>query len=118
MGNLIPASSPMDPAEELIEDQQQSAVWADRLRGQRFFNDNSEQKENKWGYDLYPERRKKLETNLIDITTAKQGKEYFERLKCEKNVFRCLKTSPLVKLMAVALESSGWLAQFCFCFSH
>lgn len=108
MGNLIPASKPVDPAEELIEDEDQSVVWAYRLRQQKFFNDNSEQKENKWGYDLYPERRKKLETNIMDIAQQKRGTEYYDRLRCEKNVYKCFQTSPLVKLMAAALESSGW----------
>lgn len=101
-------SKPTSAADVQAEDEQQSAEWADRLRRQRFFNDNSAQKESKWGYDLYPERRKKLELSLTEVVTQKKGTERFARTRCEKNVMKCFATSPLVRLMSGALESAGW----------
>lgn len=37
----------------------------------------------------------------------REGKESFDKHKCEQNVYKCIKTSPLVKLMMGALKSSG-----------
>lgn len=99
---------PSNPVDEKLEDEVQAAEWADRIRRQRFFNENSPDKENKWGYDLYPERRKNFELSLLDVATKEKGTEYYDRLRCEKNVMKCFKKSPLVKLMNGALESAGW----------
>lgn len=38
---------------------------------------------------------------------GREGKEAIDRYRCEENVFRCIKKSPLVKLMMGALKSSG-----------
>lgn len=96
-------------SQEFDEDKVQAAEWAYRLGHQRFFNDNSPQKENKWGYDLYPERRQNLKesilTDLKDINLVKKG---FDRQRCESNVYKCFQKSHLVRLMAGALASAGW----------
>lgn len=101
-------SKPTSAADVQAEDELQKANWADRLRRQPFFNDNSAQEESKWGYDLYPERRKKLELSLTEVVRRKQGTEHFARVQCEKNVLKCFAKSPLVRLMNGALESAGW----------
>lgn len=36
-----------------------------------------------------------------------EGRETTDNIKCERNVYKCVKTSPLVKLMMGALRSSG-----------
>lgn len=60
-----------------------------------------------WGYDLYPERRgQKKSLSTVDYLTGK-GNENMDKMKCERNVYQCIKTSPLVKLMMGALKSSG-----------
>jgi mitochondrial inner membrane protease ATP23 len=38
---------------------------------------------------------------------GREGTENIDKLKCEQNVFKCIKNSPLVKLMMGALKSSG-----------
>lgn len=38
---------------------------------------------------------------------GKEGTEAADRYKCEKNVYNCIRSSPLVKLMMDALKSSG-----------
>lgn len=38
---------------------------------------------------------------------GKEGQEAIDRFKCEENVFKCVRNSPLVKLMMGALKSSG-----------
>jgi inner membrane protease ATP23 len=38
---------------------------------------------------------------------GKEGTEAIERFKCEQNVYKCIKNSPLVRLMMGALKSSG-----------
>ncbi|KAG5670104.1 hypothetical protein PVAND_000387 [Polypedilum vanderplanki] len=68
--------------------------------------DKSEAK--KWGYDLYPERRnEEFKSSWTNIFMGKEGTEATDRYKCEKNVYKCIKSSPLVKLMMDALKSSG-----------
>lgn len=36
-----------------------------------------------------------------------EGKESIDKIKCEQNVYQCVKESPIVKLMMGALRSSG-----------
>lgn len=63
---------------------------------------------NKQGYDLYPERRgEKSERNWAKVLIGMEGKENITKLKCERNVYSCIKNSPLIKLMMGALKSSG-----------
>lgn len=62
----------------------------------------------KWGFDLYPERRgAKYKPSLTKIAFLGEGRENSDKFKCEKNVWNCAQTSPLVKLMLSALKSSG-----------
>lgn len=61
-----------------------------------------------WGYDMYPERKNVFRPSLTKVMQMKQGREYYDKLKCEENVYDCIKNSPLVKLMTSALRSSGW----------
>ncbi|KAK8721584.1 hypothetical protein OTU49_012790 [Cherax quadricarinatus] len=64
--------------------------------------------EEKWGYDLYPERRgEKYKPSLAKIALLGEGRESADKMKCEKNVWGCVQSSPLVKLMMAALKSSG-----------
>lgn len=87
---------------------EQRLEWAKRIRNSKFFNDNGPDKEKTWGYDLYPERKKRFETNLLNIAKMKEGREYFDKTRCEENVFNCIEKSPLVKIMMESLRSSGW----------
>ncbi|XP_059607806.1 mitochondrial inner membrane protease ATP23 homolog [Phlebotomus argentipes] len=67
-----------------------------------------EEESSKWGYDLYPERRgEKYKTSWGKVLFGVEGRENMDKLKCERNVFKCVKNSPLVKLMMGALRSSG-----------
>lgn len=59
-----------------------------------------------WGYDLYPQRRKQKATGLSNLMQGK-GRENIDQIRCERRVYSCIKTSPLVKLMMGALKSSG-----------
>ncbi|XP_023018742.1 mitochondrial inner membrane protease ATP23 homolog [Leptinotarsa decemlineata] len=83
-------------------------------------NENSNQNDNQqhnsteedlsqWGYDLYPDRRKPpkpVSLGISDYLTGK-GTENIDKIKCERNVYKCVKESPLVKLMMGALRASG-----------
>lgn len=51
------------------------------------------QKEESWGYDLYPERRGTFKPKLSRVLFGREGKENFDKIKCEKNVYECIKTS-------------------------
>ena len=65
--------------------------------------------EEKWGYDLYPERRGgTFERHWGRFIFGLEGRENTDKLKCENKVYKCIKTSPIVKLMMGALKSSGW----------
>lgn len=69
-------------------------------------NDKSNRKE--WGYDLYPERRgEEFKPKWSRIFLGLEGHESIDKVKCERNVYWCVKNSPLVKLMMGALRSSG-----------
>lgn len=59
-----------------------------------------------WGFDLYPERRKPKASGLSNMLQMK-GRENIDQIRCERRVYKCIKTSPLVKLMMGALRSSG-----------
>lgn len=61
-----------------------------------------------WGYDMYPERKGLFKPSLAKVVQMKQGREYYDKVRCEENVYHCIKNSPLVKLMTSALRSSGW----------
>lgn len=61
---------------------------------------------SEWGYDLYPNRRKPKDTPVANLLQGK-GRENIDQMKCERTVYKCIKTSPLVKLMMGALKSSG-----------
>lgn len=58
-------------------------------------NPNNEvpRKQESWGYDLYPERRGTFKPKLGKVLIGMEGKENIEKLKCEKNVYECVKTS-------------------------
>lgn len=61
----------------------------------------------KWGYDLYPERKgEKYKPGIRKILSG-EGRENTDNIKCERNVYKCVMKSPLVKLMMGALKSSG-----------
>ncbi|KAK5642232.1 hypothetical protein RI129_008399 [Pyrocoelia pectoralis] len=63
---------------------------------------------SQWGYDLYPERRgDKPKLGVTDVLFKGKGTESIDKMKCERNVYKCIKESPLVKLMMGALKSSG-----------
>lgn len=64
--------------------------------------------DGKWGYDLYPERKQAFKTDVSKIVQMKHGREYYDKLRCEESVYKCIKNSPLVKLMMRALRASGW----------
>ncbi|KAG7307547.1 hypothetical protein JYU34_007753 [Plutella xylostella] len=66
-----------------------------------------DKKAEPWGYDLYPERRGTFSPKLTNVLIGKEGKEGIEKMKCEKNVYECVKNSPIVKIMMRALKSSG-----------
>lgn len=70
-------------------------------------NKSTTDAENQWGYDLYPERRKTSNTASISEYLKGKGKENIDKIKCERNVYKCIKESPLVKLMMGALKASG-----------
>ncbi|KAG7207304.1 hypothetical protein KM043_008972 [Ampulex compressa] len=59
-------------------------------------------------FSRYPERRSNLEkytfSSLLFGSDARRNRH---RRKCEKNVYKCVQNSPLLKLMIAALSSSG-----------
>lgn len=71
---------------------------------------SGEQQDGKqWGYDLYPERRgEKYKPSWGRVLLGMEGTENLDKIKCERNVYKCVKNSPMVKLMMGALKSSGW----------
>lgn len=86
----------------------QHSQWAGRILNSKFFNENSAKKEEKWGYDLYPERKQLFQSSLSRIIKMKEGREQYEKMSCEENVYECVKRSPLVQIMMSALKSAGW----------
>lgn len=87
---------------------EQSTNWRNRILNSKFFNDNSINEKEKWGYDLYPERKQLFKASLTKILKMEEGREQFDKIRCEENVYECAKTSHLVKLMMNALKSAGW----------
>ncbi|CAD6999118.1 mitochondrial inner membrane protease ATP23 homolog [Ceratitis capitata] len=70
--------------------------------------DNNKPPSKEWGYDLYPERRgETYKPKWSKILLGMEGRENIDKVKCERNVYWCVKNSPLVKLMMGALRSSG-----------
>lgn len=55
-------------------------------------------KEEAWGYDLYPERRGTFTPKISNILLGREGKEGIEKVKCEKNVYDCVKNSEYLQL--------------------
>ncbi|KAK0178598.1 hypothetical protein PV327_007476 [Microctonus hyperodae] len=60
-----------------------------------------------WGHDLYPERRGTKSRNFMSTLFMKEGREIYDKSRCEKMVYDCAMKHPLVKLMMMALKSSG-----------
>lgn len=59
---------------------------------------------------MYPERKgEKYKPGFRKILSG-EGRETTDNIKCERNVYKCVMKSPLVKLMMGALRSSGKLA--------
>lgn len=59
-----------------------------------------------WGYEMYPERGEKFKPSIGKILQG-YGRENIEKLECEESVYKCIKKSPLVKLLMGALKASG-----------
>ncbi|GBP85294.1 hypothetical protein EVAR_56843_1 [Eumeta japonica] len=51
------------------------------------------EKDEAWGYDLYPERRGTFKSKFSNVLIGKEGKEPIDKIKCEKNVYDCVKNS-------------------------
>ncbi|XP_011175918.1 mitochondrial inner membrane protease ATP23 homolog [Solenopsis invicta] len=65
-------------------------------------------KDNLWESDMYPERRgANNKHSWFKTLIGAQGREAIDRNKCEDNVYKCIKKSPIVKLMMGALKGSG-----------
>lgn len=94
--------------EEKLNEDKQSTDWRSRILSSKFFNKNSVKENEKWGYDLYPERKQLFKATFTKILKMEEGREQFDKIRCEENVFECAKSSPLVKIMMGALKSAGW----------
>ncbi|XP_054006307.1 mitochondrial inner membrane protease ATP23 homolog [Hylaeus anthracinus] len=57
--------------------------------------------------DLYPERRGQKPRSWLNRVFYVKEREELTKLKCEANVYNCIKESALVKLMMAALKSAG-----------
>nr|CAG4650450.1 EOG090X0CKN [Sida crystallina] len=69
---------------------------------------SEQDREDKWGYDLYPERRGETPTpKWWQMAFFGEGRTSVEKTHCERNVYNCFQNSPLVKLMYKALKASG-----------
>jgi len=65
-------------------------------------------KEDDKARKLYPERGgEKYKSSWFDTLVWGEGREGIDKIKCERNVYNCVKNSPLVKLMLGALKASG-----------
>lgn len=102
------SSDQNNTAPEKSNGDEQSTNWKNRILNSKFFNDNSENKKEKWGYDLYPERKSVFKASIAKILQMQEGREQFDKMRCEENVYECAKSSHLVKLMMDALKSAGW----------
>nr|CAI5840328.1 unnamed protein product [Callosobruchus analis] len=80
--------------------------------GKNASSSNLPEDASQWGYDLYPDRRgassksEKPSRSVLDYITGK-GRDNLDKIRCERNVYKCVKESPLVKLMMGALKASG-----------
>nr|CAG4645085.1 EOG090X0CKN [Leptodora kindtii] len=69
---------------------------------------SSQDRDDQWGYDLYPERRGDVPpVPWWQIAFFGAGRTTIDRVRCERNVYNCFQNSPLVKLMYRALRASG-----------
>ncbi|XP_054257299.1 mitochondrial inner membrane protease ATP23 homolog [Macrosteles quadrilineatus] len=68
--------------------------------------DDEIREKQKWGYDLYPERKGGFKASLSQMMFG-EGRLAQEKTHCEINVYNCFLRSKLVKLMVGALKSSG-----------
>lgn len=57
-----------------------------------------------WGYDLYPERRGRYKPTFFSRLIG-EGKEELTRLKCEGNVYKCIKNSMFFMSYAIIFAS-------------
>lgn len=48
--------------------------------------------QQKWGYDLYPERKGEFKPTFKQILLG-EGREALEKIKCEKRVYNCFISS-------------------------
>lgn len=84
--NAITASA---PPEKVSGAEQKQDTKSDNKKQ----DPKSAKKDESWGYDLYPERRGTFEPKLSNILIGKEGRENIDKLKCEQNVYKCVKTS-------------------------
>lgn len=68
---------------------------------------NSSEDYSKWGYDLYPDRSRLDKKRSISDYMFGKGREPLEKIRCERAVYKCIKTSPLVQMMVGALKAAG-----------
>lgn len=94
--------------QEKFDQNEQSFQWRKRILNSKFFNNDTVPANEKWGYDLYPERKQLFKATLTKILKMQAGREQFDKIICEENVYECAKTSSLVKTMMGALKSAGW----------
>lgn len=60
------------------------------------------------GFRFYPERRGgKLQQSWFQVAVLGEGRDSIDNVRCERNVYKCVKNSPLVKLMLSALKTAG-----------
>lgn len=64
-------------------------------------------KEEAWGYDLYPERRGTFKPKISNVLLGREGKEGIEKVKCEKNVYDCVKNSEYLQLSVLVSFIKG-----------
>lgn len=54
-------------------------------------------KGEKWGYDLYPERRGgRHSVDWFRAFFMLEGRDNMQKIRCEKNVYNCVRTSTYV----------------------
>ena len=107
MGTENQSNTAKDSKEKSDQDKQ-NTEWRNRIYSSRFFNNKPENETEKWGYDLYPERKQLFKSTFSKILQMQEGREQFDKIRCEENVYECAKSSPLVKIMMGALKSAGW----------
>lgn len=98
----------MELLREKLKKRREADEKAQQEHGDNEQDDQKENKSEKWGYDMYPERRGIFKQDLLKTLTLKEGRETTEKMVCERNVYNCVMKSPLVKIMMGALKASGW----------